>query len=484
MSKKSQIRTRIAPSPTGSDIHLGNLYTAVLSYAWAKKNKGQFIVRIEDTDQARKVDGSAEKILQTLESYNIVPTESPKVGGDFGPYTQSKRLNIYQKYAKQLVESKHAYYCTCSKDRLTKLREKQSKNKLPPKYDKYCLNRQNNVAEEIKKGAPYVVRLNVEPNKTVVVNDLLRGEVKFNTNDIDDQVLLKSDGFPTYHLAVVVDDSLMKISHVIRAEDWLPSAPKHVLLYNALGFTLPVFAHTPLLRNADKSKLSKRKNPVWASWYLEQGYLPEAVVNYLSLMGWSHPGQKEKFTFEEFIEVFDIKNIDTAGPIFDLQKLEWLNGQYIKDLSNEEFYSKAISSDSELKELNQKKLKAVLPLLKERVRKFSEISDLLEYFFKAPQNFKEINEMANKESKLSTLGTKDQMKGILQVLEKIEDWNEKTIDHMLHGYMEKSSIKPRQFFMPIRIIVSGKPATPPLGAVLEIIGKQETINRINTFLNS
>jgi glutamyl-tRNA synthetase len=484
MCSQKNVRTRIAPSPTGEDIHLGNLYTAILSYAWAKKNNGKFIVRIEDTDKEREVKGSAQKILQTLSDYGVNADESPIIGGPYSPYVQSDRKEIYKKHAEDLVKSGHAYYCTCTKNRLTKLRGQQIKDKKPTKYDKHCLDRQQEVKQDVESGKPYVIRLNVERDKEIIVNDLLRGEVKFSSNDIDDQVLLKSDGFPTYHLAVVVDDNLMKVSHVIRAEDWLSSAPKHVLLYNAFGFELPVFAHTPLLRNADKSKLSKRKNPVWAGWYLKQGFLPEAVVNYLCLMGWSHPQQKEKFSMKEFVKVFDIKDVDTVGPIFDLTKLEWLNGQYIKDLSDSDFYNKCIDFEPKLKKLDQEKLKKILPLIKERVRKLSEVNDLIAYFFTDPSNFDEITELADKESKLSTAKTKEQMQMVLETLQNVSNWEVGNIDKSLHDLMEEKNIKPRQFFMPIRIVASGRAATPPLGETLEIIGKESVIRRIEKYLSA
>ena len=312
------VRTRIAPSPTGEDIHIGNLYTALINWAWAKKHKGKFIIRIEDTDQERLVKGSEEKILQTIKEYGLNYDESTDIGGQYGSYRQSERLSVYKKYADELIKKKAAYYCTCTKERLAELRAAQQKQKQIPKYDKHCLTKQKEVKEEIKKGKSYVVRLNVPNNREIKFNDLIRGEIKIMSDNLDDQVLMKSDGFPTYHLAVVVDDYLMKISHIIRAEEWLSSTPKHILLFEAFGWDLPIFAHVPILRNPDRSKLSKRKNPVWASWYLKQGYLPEAVLNYLALMGWSHPEQKEIFSLDEFVKVFDLKDIKSSGPAFDI----------------------------------------------------------------------------------------------------------------------------------------------------------------------
>ena len=274
------IRTRIAPSPTGQDVHVGSIAAALMNYAWAKKNNGQFVIRIEDTDRTRLVKGGEEKMLDTLDKIGLIADESPKVGGPHAPYRQSERLDIYKKYAEELVSNGKAYYCICSTDRLTKMREDQQANKQVPKYDRLCLNNQEEVKKKVKSGEKHVIRLKIPGNQEIFIDDVVRGEIKFHTKDIDDQVLLKSDGFPTYHLGVVVDDYLMKITHVIRGEEWLPSTPKHVILYHAFGWSLPVFAHISLFWNPDKSKLSKRKNPVWTSWYIDQGIFHEALLNY------------------------------------------------------------------------------------------------------------------------------------------------------------------------------------------------------------
>lgn len=314
------VRTRIAPSPTGEDIHIGNLYTALINFAVARKNGGQFIIRIEDTDRTRYQEGAEQRILASIKAFGLLYDEGPDVGGPHAPYRQSERLPIYKKYAEELVEKGAAYYCICTKERLEALKQEQTKNGQRTRYDKHCLAIQDEVKQEIAKGTPYVIRLNVLPDKKMWFKDLIRGEISISSNEVDDQVLLKSDGFPTYHLGVVVDDHLMNITHIIRAEEWISSTPKHVLLYESFGWELPIFAHLPILRNPDKSKLSKRKNPVWASWYLEEGYLPEAVLNYLALMGWSHPEGKEFFSLEEFIQMFDLKRINVVGPVFDIKK--------------------------------------------------------------------------------------------------------------------------------------------------------------------
>ena len=381
------IRTRIAPSPTGQDIHIGNLYTALINWAFAKKNNCKFIVRIEDTDRTRYLKGAEEKILNSLNNYGITASESPKVGGPYSPYRQSERLAIYKKYVQELIKKGAAYYCFCTRDRLDEVRKKQILEKKIPKYDRYCLKHTAcNTEGAIYEGnKPYVIRLKIPDNRKIVFKDAARGEIKFNSKDLDDQILLKSDGYPTYHLAVVVDDYLMKISHVIRAEEWIASTPKHVILYEAFGWPLPIFAHLPILRNPDRSKLSKRKNPVWASWYLTYGILPEAMLNYLSLMGWSHPQQKEIFSTEEFIKVFDLKDIKAIGPVFDLTKLEWMNGEYLRKTQSSklkaqiyEFYGKKLSGDT---------IEKTIPLIRERIKKLSDYLPLCEFFFQRPEKY-------------------------------------------------------------------------------------------------
>ncbi|MCX6730606.1 MAG: glutamate--tRNA ligase, partial [Candidatus Roizmanbacteria bacterium] len=363
------IRTRIAPSPTGKDVHIGSVATALMNYAWAKKNNGKFIIRIEDTDQSRLVPGGEKKMLTTLQELGIIADESPLVGGPFAPYRQSERLDIYKKYAKELINKEKAYYCTCTSERLTEMRAKQQAEKKVPRYDRFCLSRQDEVKKQIEDGMKYVVRLLI-PETEIVFTDLIRGEVRFHSSNLDDQVLLKSDGFPTYHLGVVVDDHLMEITHVMRGEEWLPSTPKHIILYDAFGWEKPFFGHVSLLRNPDKSKLSKRKNPVWASEYIEKGIFPEALLNYLALMGWSHPEGKDIFDLEEYIRVFDIKDVQTTAPVFDTTKLEWMNGEYIRQMPIEKLKSKVVEYIGG--EYNEKVIEMTIPLVRERMKKLSD----------------------------------------------------------------------------------------------------------------
>lgn len=326
------VRTRIAPSPTGFP-HIGTVYQALFNFAFSRKHKGTFILRIEDTDRQRFVENAEEKIYEALDFFSLTEDESPRKEGRFGPYKQSERVGLYKKYAKDLVGNGYAYYCFCTKERLETLRKEQMQKKKPPMYDKHCLSLSKSEKEKkLSENKEYVIRLNVLKNKTVTFTDQVRGVISFDSNTIDDQVLLKSDGFPTYHLAVVVDDHLMEITHVVRGEEWITSTPKHVLLYEYFGWEKPLFFHTPILRNQDKSKLSKRHGHASVDWYKDQGFLPQAILNFLALMGWSHPGEKEVFSLDEFISLFELSALKAVGPIFDMQKLTWLNGVWIRNI--------------------------------------------------------------------------------------------------------------------------------------------------------
>lgn len=459
------VRTRIAPSPTGEDIHIGNLHSALINFAFAKKNEGKFIVRIEDTDRERLIKGSEERILKTLKNYGLIYDEGPDVDGLSGPYRQSERLEIYHEHIKELIEKEAAYYCFCSKERLEKLRKKQQQEKKVPKYDKHCLGTVPNALKKIENEEPYVVRLNVPPGREISFIDVIRGQIKFSSDVVDDQVLIKSDGYPTYHLAVVVDDHLMKITHVIRGDEWISSTPKHILLYEAFGWELPVFAHTPILRNPDQSKLSKRKNPVWASWYLKQGYLPEAVLNYLALMGWSHPKQKEIFDLQEFINFFDLKDIQPVGPVFDLTKLEWMNGEYIRNMDRETLSAKLISflGDVYPKDLIDK----TIPLIQERIKKLSDYIPLCQFFFQSPQKYQ-----------IDLKPHKKLLKKIHDALTNLKPWTADSIGQKMQQVASEEKMKAGEFFMILRVAISGKKISPPLNESMEILGKKECVARL------
>lgn len=462
------IRTRIAPSPTGKDVHIGSVATALMNYAWAKKNNGQFIIRIEDTDRTRLVPGGEEKMLATLEELGIIADESPRVGGPFAPYRQSERLDIYKKYALELIEKGKAYYCTCTPERLNEMRTKQQQEKKVPKYDRHCLARQTEVKEEIEKGSKYVIRLLV-PEEEIVFTDMIRGEVHFHSSSIDDQVLLKSDGFPTYHLGVVVDDHLMEITHVMRGEEWLPSTPKHLILYRAFGWKEPQFGHVSLLRNPDKSKLSKRKNPVWASDYMEKGIFKEALLNYLSLMGWSHPEGKELFDLAEYIRVFDIKDIQTTAPVFDQVKLEWMNGEYIRNMDSAVLNAKiqAYIGDGYDKDIVTKSI----PLVRERIKKLADYIPLTGALFSAPTSYE-----------VDISAKKDILASISKALMALNDFKASAIGDAMVVVAKESGLKNSEFFQLLRIAMTGKKISPPLNESMEILGKEECLKRVNALI--
>jgi glutamyl-tRNA synthetase len=463
MPQEKTVRTRMAPSPTGEDLHIGNLYTALLNWTFAKKNKGQFIIRIEDTDRERLVEGSEDKILTSFKKFGLNYDEGPDIGGPFAPYRQSERLELYKKYALELVEKGVAYYCICSRERLQELRDLQTKEGKPTKYDKHCLSDQEHVKEEMDRGTPYVIRLNILPGKKMWFKDLIRGEISIPSDDIDDQVLLKSDGYPTYHLGVVVDDHLMEITHVIRAEEWISSTPKHVLLYEAFGWELPIFAHGP--------KLSKRKNPVWASWYLEEGFLPEVVLNYLALMGWSHPEGKEIFSLEEFVEKFELKNLKAVGPAFDIKKLEWMNGEYIRMMSDQELEKRL--HEYLVDHPAKSRLMELIPLVKERIKKLSDFIPLTDWIFNPVEYDKQFFD------KVKVDNISDVLQKILEKMESLEKpWKKEEFEQTFQSLAQELGLNNTQMFQLIRVAVSGQLVSPPLFESLQILGEDEAIKRV------
>lgn len=467
-----KVRTRIAPSPTGI-AHLGTAYTALRNWALAKQQGGKFVIRIEDTDQSRYVEGAVEVVFEALHWLGLDNDEGPNIGGPYAPYTQSERLSIYQEHAGKLVKSNHAYYCFCSKARLDEIRDKQQKSGQLPRYDRHCLNLSHDeIDQKIQSGESHVIRLKVPDTGVTVCNDVIRGKVEFDNAGIDDQVLLKSDGFPTYHLAVVVDDHLMGITHIIRGEEWLSSAPKHILLYQAFGWDLPIFAHLPIIRNKDKSKMSKRKNDVSILSYREKGYLPEALNNFLALMGWSHPDKLETFTLDEYIKAFTLDRITKTAPVFDLDKLNWLNGFYIRKLTDEALLSKLSSFIPP--DCSQELAKKILPLVKERLVTLNDFEELTSFFYREIEYDRSLLTKKGGSEEL----IKDQLSATKQEIEKLSNWSHQDIESVIRGLAEKKSWKPSQYFMMLRIAVTGRKATPPLFETIEIIGKETVIARL------
>lgn len=469
LNTPTKIRTRIAPSPTGEDLHIGSVYTGLFNYVFAKKHHGQFIVRIEDTDRERFVKGAEAKMMDSLEWMGIRSDENIRVGGLFAPYRQSERLPVYQKYAHQLVEKGIAYYCFCTGERLKSLRDKLQQQGLPTMYDGLCKSLRGQKAEQLIKTQPFVIRIEM-PNKGVTTfEDLVRGEITFENKLIDDQVILKSDGFPTYHLAVVVDDHLMNISHVIRGEEWISSTPKHLVLYRALGWEPPKYAHLPLLRNPDKSKLSKRKNPVWASWYRQHGFLPEAVINYLGTLTWSMPGGQDIFSLEEMIAHFDLTAIKTTAPVFDIVKLKWFNKQYMMQKSPLDMHSllKKVSRFASLANFDTL-LPQIIPLVQSRISTLDEFDPMVAFLFEPVSRFeKPIH--------------KEWIKLVLSELRQ-SSWKKSEIELHVRRVAETEKIKPKDLFMELRIAITGKTVGPPLLESLELLGKDEVLRRLTLLI--
>jgi glutamyl-tRNA synthetase len=467
----SDICVRIAPSPTG-DPHVGTAYIALFNYAFTKKQGGRFLLRIEDTDKKRSTKESEDAILASLKWLGIKWDEGPDIGGPNGPYRQSERLDIYKEHVEKLLASGHAYWCSCTAERLAEVRKRQLALKQPTGYDGYCRERaQNDVMKEIAAGAPGVVRLKTPREGKTTFVDLLRGEISINNSEVDDQVLFKSDGFPTYHLANVVDDHLMGVSHVIRGEEWISSTPKHMMLYQFFGWKAPLFAHLPLLRNADKSKVSKRKNPVSLDYFREAGYLPDALTNFLGLMAFSFEDGREVFTLDEFIQNFNLERISLGGPVFDLKKLLWLNGRYLRerrtddelvDYFREQLFSKAYLSQ-------------IIPLVKERVEKSEDFIAYADCFFKGDVT------LDAESYAIKDIERKDLIENYEVLVERIEQlrpFTVETIDATLRSFAEEKGIKTRDLFMPVRLMVTGKKATPPLFETMAVLGRERCRSRM------
>jgi nondiscriminating glutamyl-tRNA synthetase len=485
-SKNKKIRTRFAPSPTGF-LHIGGLRTALYEYLLAKQNKGDFILRVEDTDQTREVEGAVESLLKSLLWAGVEPDEGvllDKTGkitekGKFGPYTQSKRLDIYTKYAKELLANKKAYHCFCSSERLSQLRKDQQAAGKPTHYDKKCLSlTEEEVKSKIESGEGYVVRMNVEPGKKIEFVDGVRGRISFNTSDVDDQVILKSDGFPTYHLASVVDDHLMEITHVVRGEEWLPSTPKHILLYQALDWQAPEFIHISLILNKDKSKLSKRQGDVSVEDYMAQGYLPEALVNFISLLGWNPGTEQEIFSIDELIKIFDIAKLHRAGAVLDRDKLDWMNGEYIRSLKPAVFNKLAMPVLTEKFEnipdfINTDLL---LKVEQERVDKISEVGDQVKFCFDDTLDYKPKDLVWKKSNKEDTV---KYLELLVTELASYKKWDVDTLEKNIIEFIAKSGLKNGDVLWPMRYAITGIAKSPTPFEVATILGKDKSLERLN-----
>jgi len=481
----NSVRVRYAPSPTGYP-HVGNIRTALFNWLFARHHGGSFIVRIEDTDVARKVKGTVEAILEGLSWLGLDWDEGPDVGGKFGPYFQSQRLEIYREAAERLISQGDAYYCYCSPQRLEEMRAEQVKRKQPPGYDRHCrnLSREEQSREEAEGITP-VVRFKTPLDGQTRFNDLIRGEVVFGNNTIDDFVLLKSDGYPTYHLANVVDDHLMEISHVLRAEEWLSSTPRHLFLYQALGFEPPQFAHLPMLLGADRAKLSKRHGAVSITDYREQGYLPEAMVNFLALLGWSLDDKTELLSRQELINSFSLERVSRTAAIFNRDKLNWMNGVYIRSLSLEDFIQRAISFldkglPPEVKRpLSTDYISQIMPLIQERAKTLAEVTDLSQVFFVDELDY-DSNLLIGKN--MTHHAATQALEVPRQRLGQLETFDAPSLEAMLRPLAVELGLKTGQLFGTLRVATTGLTAAPPLFQTMAVLGRERCLNRIEAAL--
>jgi len=479
------VRVRYAPSPTGFP-HVGNIRTALFNWLFARHHGGKFIVRIEDTDVARTVPGSLEAILESLRWLGLDWDEGPEVGGPHGPYLQSQRLPVYQEVAERLVKEGFAYYCYCSPERLEAMRQEQVRLKLPPGYDRNCRCLTDAQRSELaSQGIKPVVRFKTPLEGQTRFQDLLRGEVVFDNSTIDDFVLLKSDGYPVYHLANVVDDHLMEISHVLRAEEWLSSTPKHIMLYNALGYQPPQFAHLPLILGPDRSKLSKRHGATTLIEYREQGYLPETMINFLALLGWSLDEKTEIFSREELIRYFSLERVSRTAAVFNKEKLDWMNGVYIRKLTPLElahralpFLERDLPPDVE-RPLDEDYVISIMPLIQERARTLVEITDLTVFFF--------VDKLEYATTDLIIKGNTQQFtyNAYLEAEKIIENtpFSAEELEKEFRALAERLGLKAGQLFSSLRIAMTGRTVSPPLFQTMEALGKERVQKRMQVAVN-
>lgn len=471
-----KIRTRIAPSPTG-DPHVGTAYIALFNRCFAHAHGGEFILRIEDTDQVRSTQKSEREILNALNWLGLSWSEGPDVGGPCGPYRQSERSALYSAEIKKLLSSGHAFRCFCTADRLNELRTRQMAEKANIGYDGHCLTlSEEQVAQKLQCGVEHVIRMRIPQSGDCVFNDLLRGEIRISWQQIDMQVLIKSDGLPTYHFANVVDDHHMEISHVIRGEEWINSTPKHLLLYQYFGWEAPIYCHMPLLRNTDKSKLSKRKNPTSIGYYRDMGYLPQAVVNYLGMMGWTMPDGREMFSVKEMTDNFDLSRISLGGPVFDVAKLDWLNGKYIREtLSDSEFLQQfsqwAFQPD---------RIAGIIPLVKDRIERFSDVVPLAGFFL---AGLPEISEASFEHKKVSAEDSKKILQLTLWHLESLRQFDRTAIEASCTTLATHLDLKIRDFLFPLFVAMSGKGVSTSVIDSMSILGLDITRARIRHAIN-
>ena len=473
----SQVRTRFAPSPTGR-MHVGNLRTALYAYLIAKHENGSFMLRIEDTDQERFVDEALGIIYRTLEKTGLIHDEGPDKDGGYGPYVQSERnaQGIYLKYAKQLIEQGDAYYCFCTRERLESLKASVGEKEIAV-YDKHCLHlSKEEVQAKLEAGEPYVIRFNMPTEGTTTFHDDIYGDITVPNNELDDLILIKSDGFPTYNFANVVDDHLMGITHVVRGNEYLSSSPKYNRIYEAFGWEIPTYVHCPLITNEEHQKLSKRSGHSSYEDLLEQGFLTEAIVNYVALLGWCPQDNQEIFSLEELVKVFDYHHMSKSPAVFDIQKLKWMNGEYMKAMDEDKFYEMALPYIKQVitKDLD---LKKIAHMAKTRIEVLPDIPALIDFFEAVPEY--DVSMYTHKKMKTNPEISLEVLEKILPVLENQEDYSNDALYELLCGFAKENGYKNGQILWPIRTALSGKQMTPA-GAteILEVLGKEESLKRI------
>lgn len=477
----SKIRTRFAPSPTGR-MHVGNLRTALYSYLIAKHEGGDFLLRIEDTDRERFVDGALDIIYRTMAGTGLIHDEGPDKDGGYGPYVQSERnaQGIYLKYAKELIDKGEAYYCFCTKERLDSLKTKVTDDENAQEithYDKHCLSlSKEEIEANLKAGIPYVIRQNNPTTGTTTFHDVIFGDITVDNSELDDMILIKSDGYPTYNFANVVDDHLMKITHVVRGSEYISSSPKYNRLYEAFGWEIPIYVHCPVITNEEHKKLSKRSGHSSYEDLLEQGFLTEAIVNYVALLGWSPADNEEIFTLDELVKKFDYTRINKSPAVFDMTKLKWMNGEYIKKMDDESYYEKAIP---QIKQVIKKDidLKKIADLVKTRIEIFPDINDMIDFFEELPDY--DVAMYTHKKMKTNSENSLEVLKDVLPLFEASDDYSKEGVEKLLMDYIHGRGIKNGLGLWPVRTALSGKQSTPG-GAyeIAQIIGKEETISRI------
>ncbi len=473
----SQVRTRFAPSPTGR-MHVGNLRTALYAYLIAKHENGSFMLRIEDTDQERFVDEALGIIYRTLEKTGLIHDEGPDKDGGYGPYVQSERnaQGIYLKYAKQLIEQGDAYYCFCTRERLESLKASVGEKEIAV-YDKHCLHlSKEEVQAKLEAGEPYVIRFNMPTEGTTTFHDDIYGDITVPNNELDDLILIKSDGFPTYNFANVVDDHLMGITHVVRGNEYLSSSPKYNRIYEAFGWEIPTYVHCPLITNEEHQKLSKRSGHSSYEDLLDQGFLTEAIVNYVALLGWCPQDNQEIFSLEELVKVFDYHHMSKSPAVFDIQKLKWMNGEYMKAMDEDKFYEMALPYIKQVitKDLD---LKKIAHMAKTRIEVLPDIPALIDFFEAVPEY--DVSMYTHKKMKTNPEISLEVLEKILPVLENQEDYSNDALYELLCGFAKENGYKNGQILWPIRTALSGKQMTPA-GAteILEVLGKEESLKRI------